>query len=864
MSPAFDVPRIGTRSVTRPRLLDALDGRGTRPPLTIVHGPAGSGKSTLLAQWARAHLWVEEDLVWVTMYPDAAGVVPFWTRIAETLVRARIVPSDFELGPAAGEFTAMLIRSLGTLKRPITLVLDDYHLVSHEHIDGQLRLLLNRLDNLSVVIGTRTTGRLHSIETAARLGTAYVDAASLAFTLAESDDLVTMGGLGDREGLGRLIHTATDGWPLASQALIMEAHRDADSPLLQSVTIGRSVFAREYAQSTLMGLADDARGFLLRLSFADETTAILAGELTEQSVDRTNELLAVLERDGVGTWQSRSGTEWFRLHPLLREALETEAHARLDAAAIRSVRAALAAQIAGTRPLRALELLILIEDWAGVERLALLRWVTFSFYNRAAFAALLRTIPPAAMRAHPGILALQLVEEFNDQAAQRTRLARRHAISVALEPRAPEPTVVAALRDLSFAGMHRLYGDLPRALIHGDRSQAELAAADPADVLDKASSLPTLYTHVALGHYFDRQNARGITEMIAATASAERSGSVGERLLTVGSVAFMYAMDGQLDAAREWIGRGEETDPYDGWVGGYLQAPHLVARAFCSVSAWDAAAAVTTLDLLRFTEPAIEFWPWMAFVRACADTILVGPAAAHAALSATNARAGQRPRPVIRARALLIAIEAELLRLSGQPSRAQALVDDSGLDGEPEVDLVRARLASASRNDALAVELAVSVVWASAESPGLRAEALLTLASSAYAAAQHDRAVDAFTEALTALNATGARIPLLWIGTERIEQLVALARGHGRDIADGVLEGLPPVTRSTRAIGRLTASEIRVLGSLRDGGSVAVTAAQLFLSPETVRFHLKSIYKKLGVSSRDEALAVATELGLLG
>ena len=41
-------------------------------------------------------------------------------------------------------------------------------------------------------------------------------------------------------------------------------------------------------------------------------------------------------------------------------------------------------------------------------------------------------------------------------------------------------------------------------------------------------------------------------------------------------------------------------------------------------------------------------------------------------------------------------------------------------------------------------------------------------------------------------------------------------------------------------------------------------ANQLFLSPNTVRSHTRAIYRKLGVNSRDDAVARATALGLLG
>ena len=41
-------------------------------------------------------------------------------------------------------------------------------------------------------------------------------------------------------------------------------------------------------------------------------------------------------------------------------------------------------------------------------------------------------------------------------------------------------------------------------------------------------------------------------------------------------------------------------------------------------------------------------------------------------------------------------------------------------------------------------------------------------------------------------------------------------------------------------------------------------AESLYVAPSTVRTQIKSIYRKLGVSSRSEAMARVRELGLLG
>ena len=61
----------------------------------------------------------------------------------------------------------------------------------------------------------------------------------------------------------------------------------------------------------------------------------------------------------------------------------------------------------------------------------------------------------------------------------------------------------------------------------------------------------------------------------------------------------------------------------------------------------------------------------------------------------------------------------------------------------------------------------------------------------------------------------------------------------------------------------LTAAELRVLPLLSTHLQHSEIAAELFLSPLTVKTHIKSIYRKLDASSRGQAVARARELGLL-
>jgi LuxR family maltose regulon positive regulatory protein len=61
----------------------------------------------------------------------------------------------------------------------------------------------------------------------------------------------------------------------------------------------------------------------------------------------------------------------------------------------------------------------------------------------------------------------------------------------------------------------------------------------------------------------------------------------------------------------------------------------------------------------------------------------------------------------------------------------------------------------------------------------------------------------------------------------------------------------------------LTAAELRLLPLLRTHLSFPQIAAELFLSPHTVKTEVKAIYRKLGASTRTEAVTRSRELGLL-
>ncbi|QMU76513.1 transcriptional regulator [Streptacidiphilus sp. PB12-B1b] len=860
----FAVPPLPRLRVHRPALLSRLTA-GARGPLTLVNGPAGAGKTMLAAAWL-AESPVPGPAVWLTVEPgDAPGA--FWAYVLEAFDRhgVKLATAPGRPTRAAGVDRSFLVRiaeGLAESEQPVVLVLDQFDAdCAREITDGLQFVLRNCAGGLRLVLTGRTDSLLPMHRYRAAGALAEIRNADLRFTVAETRLLLREHGLELSAEAVRVLADRTGGWAAGLRlcALAMQAGEDPEA-FVREFAASRTTIADYLLTEVLDAQPPSTQELLLRASVTDPIHPDLADALTGR--DDAAWTLARLARANAFLEQV-DGSAWYRLHPLFAEVLHAHLrhrHPGLEPGLHRRA----ARWLAGTGRLTdAVAQAAAGGDWqfaAGllVDRLAVDRLFTGLDCERLTrtFAAMPQGLPGAA----PAVVAaacrlagqdldgcvgeLRRADEYLDEsAAPATRLSR-----ALVGARAGRLSGDLAATGQAVADATRLLDDCPQ-LLPGRRPEirALLLASQGAVELGAGR--------------FDRAEAR----LSAAVEACDGPGTEQPLCEALGSLALVELVRGRLEQAAEHargsLAVAERSALLPPRAAGI---DHLVLAGVATEHD-DLATARAELDLAAASagplpEPVAA--AAAAVIRCRLATAAGDLEEALAEVRAPGAAAHARRLPRWAVDDLAIA-ESSAYLAHGDPGAALDLLEAAACDRpEHTVALARALLAAGHRRRAM--DLLAELPADAPISTAGRVRACLVQAQGAAENGSAREARRFLRQALGQARPQELRRVFVESGPcvrRLLRQDPQLARAHPWLPSGGA--GHPARPGRAALVAPVTEREVEVLCQAAQLLSTEEIAAALYLSVNTVKTHLKSVYRKLSVTRRGDAVRRARDLGLL-
>jgi LuxR family transcriptional regulator, maltose regulon positive regulatory protein len=317
--------------VARPVLHDRLNaGAGQR--LTVVVGSAGAGKSVLLSGWAAAR---PPGLTsWLSCDRADANPVRFWAGFIEA---PRMMAPWFGADAAellamdntmSADVTASIANDAAELPAGSSVIVDDFHTAAAV-VAADMTDLVERwpAGTAQLVLASRSDPplRLHRLRMTGEL--CELRDRDLYFSLAESRDLLAGFGVEVSDGELALLHQRSEGWAAAVQMAALSLRGAADPMrIAQALEVRGHAIAEFFVSEVLEQQPPEVAQFMLDTSILGELTADTCAAVTGRpdaaallhAVGAAHLFLVALDAEGTG----------FRYHHLVRQLLRAELHVR--------------------------------------------------------------------------------------------------------------------------------------------------------------------------------------------------------------------------------------------------------------------------------------------------------------------------------------------------------------------------------------------------------------------------------------------------------------------------------------------------------------------------------------------------------
>jgi LuxR family transcriptional regulator, maltose regulon positive regulatory protein len=866
------------RVVPRDALFGALSAQGPAGVLLLC-APAGSGKTVLLRSWAEG---LGGRVAWVSVERREEDAQHFWLSVVDALAGAAGEDGLVERVGATPEFRGDavidgLLSDLRSLEEPLVLVIDDLHELGSA---AALRLLERFLSELPpqirVALATREdpTLGLHRLRLTERL--IEIRTPDMRFSLEETRKLLEADGIPLGDEAVALLHERTEGWVagLRLAALSLGKHPDPERFVAEFSGSERTVAGYLMAE-VLERQPDDVRELLLRTSVLERVSGPVADFLTGSS--GAERILQQLEDANAFVVSLDAGRTTFRYHHLFAELLRLELR-RTSPTAIASLHRAAAGwydergfTVEAVRHAQA------AGDWPYAARLLADGHVGLVFDGRAAtLHALLAAFPDGAPELDAELALVfakgGLFEGLLDQSAAYMAVAqgltdtvpadRRWRFDLQLleatlalaRRRGDVGTAVEAMRSMEDMLAEQPFGDLA---LSNDLRAAALMNLGVAELW--SSRLEDARRHLQLALELARRIRRPYLQITCLAHLAMAAPLTGQRA----SVACELSEQAVALAADH------------GWTEDPVNAAALGTKAMMLVWLGRFAEAAAALEQARRAvrpegEPGTELIlhhsaGLLAMAHRRFDEAFAAFEAAErmqAVLAGQHALSGERRSRIV-----------QMYVWMGEASAAREAL--AGLAGE-EHDLVGVRIAEAAVRLAEgapegAIEVLVPAI--ACRERALKADwgaidALLVDALAREQLGDRPGAERSIEHALDLAEPEGVLLPFVLFP---VGELLERHRDHRTAHATLLSEILDllagaPVRRSDMAPSlndELSEAELRVARYLPSNLKATEIAAELFVSTNTVRTHMRHIYAKLDAHSRSEAVTRARELGLL-
>lgn len=902
------LPLTRSNLVLRSRL-QARIAEGLRVPLILVIAPAGFGKTTLvaasLAECPTQTAWLSLDAG-----DNQAG------RFMTYLIAALQEVDNRIGGEAAQLMEAMpvspqavltsLINGLDATGRELVLVLDDYQFISSPAVHEQVAFLLEHCPGaLHMLIATRSDPPLPLARLRARGQTVELRSADLRFTESETARFLNeVMGLRLDTGSVAALAERTEGWIAGLQMAALSMRDRKDILKFIEEFSGTNRYILDYLlEEVLASQSPEIRHFLLYTSILERLTdglcdAVLTddegskGEAQARSSHsplpgNSAAILEYLERANLFLMPLDDDRRWYRYHHLFADLLRAELRQALgepDVARLH-LRAASWLEHNGLI-IEAIHHASMAADDELVEHLIKQHYL--EMMNRGEMSWIrswMGNLSKDLIHRRPWLC---LYEAMNrswygelEEAGLLLDEAEKH---IHAQPPAPGSESMLGYHAYVKSRVTAMQGDTCRAI------QFCLTAREqvPADRLDLLIdfSITLGYEYFLCGDFVNAGNV--LNEMIRSGYSAR---AINNPVAAYCVLARAQAYQGQLHEAHALLERAARLIREAG--GQHLGALGLVevetAALLCEWNDLDPALVRLKrgLDDLPWWGKADDFC--LAYITlsrihlARGDRTAAADAVEKAAQLVQTRGVFSEARSVVEAAQVRMwlarrdwsALDRRTGALAGRPASNDPFGFEQELAG-----MTQARVLAAQNKPEQALRL-LSSLDESGQAGGRQGRRIGILILDALARQQmgnRAQAELALTKSLTLAEPSG--YVRVWLDEGQPMQallaqwLAHAAPGPLRDYAARVLsqfDGAPPVRSAPveklsptgEPIESLSGRELEVLHLIAIGMANREIATLLIISPGTVKAHTASIYRKLDVANRTEAVARARQLGIL-